>query len=80
MSRFKQWSTVFLSRVDSVVSRMENHEALVDSAIQEVRQSLARAQVQLNRVQHDRQSLELRRERAQTRSPGLGAPRGGGRG
>ena len=65
MSRFKQWSTVFLSRVDAVVSRMENHEALVDSAIQEVRQSLARAKVQLNRVQHDRQTLEQRRDRAQ---------------
>jgi len=64
MSRFKQWSTVLISRVDSMVSRMENHEALVDSAIHEVRQSLARAKVQLGRVQHDRQSLQVRHDQA----------------
>jgi len=64
MSRFKQWSTVFLSRVDSVVSRLENHEALVDSAINEVRHSLAKAKVQLGRVRHDRQSLRQRHEQA----------------
>jgi len=60
MSRIKQWSSVLFSRVDSMVSRLENHEALVDSAIHEVRQSLARAKVQLGRVQHDRRSLEAR--------------------
>lgn len=64
MSRFKQWSTVFLSRVDSMVSRMENHEALVDSAINEVRHSLARAKVQLGRVRHDRETLRQRRDQA----------------
>ena len=65
MSRFKQWSTVLFSRVDSMVSRMENHEALVDSAIREVRQSLARAKVQLGRVQLDRRALETRHGEAQ---------------
>lgn len=60
MSRFRQWSAVLLSRVDSVVSRMENHEALVDSAINEVRHSLARAKVQLSRVRHDRETLQQR--------------------
>ena len=64
MSRFKQWSTVFLSRVDSMVSRMENHEALVDSAIDEVRHSLAKAKVQLGRVRHDRETLQRRHEQA----------------
>jgi len=65
MSRFKQWSTVLFSRVDSMVSRMENHEALVDSAIREVRQSLARAKVQLGRVQLDRRTIETRHGDAQ---------------
>jgi phage shock protein A len=64
MSRFKQWSTVFLSRVDSVVSRLENHEALVDSAIDEVRHSLAKAKVQLGRVRHDRETLQRRHHQA----------------
>ena len=64
MSRFKQWSTVLFSRVDSMVSRMENHEALVDSAILEVRQSLGRAKVQLGRVQLDRRAIEARQAEA----------------
>ena len=64
MSRFKQWSTVFFSRVDGMVSRMENHEALVDSAIREVRQSLARAKVQLGRVQLDRRNIDSRHQQA----------------
>jgi phage shock protein A len=45
------------SWVDGVLAQVENHEAAVSSAIGRVRQSTARARVQLRRVERDQQAL-----------------------
>jgi len=60
MKLIKRWTTGLVSRVDWMVSQVENQEALVGSAIKEVRQSLARAKVQLARVRQDGNKLRSR--------------------
>jgi phage shock protein A len=45
------------SWVDGVLAQVENHEAAVGAAIGRVRQSTARARVQLKRVERDQQTL-----------------------
>jgi phage shock protein A len=45
------------SWVDGMLAQVENHEAAVSSAIGRVRQSTARARVQLKRVERDQQAL-----------------------
>ena len=53
MQSLRLWTAALVSRVDGMVSRIENHEALAQSAIREVRQAAARASVQLRRVRRD---------------------------
>lgn len=69
MQRIRLWTASLVSRVDGMVSRIENHEALAASAIREVRQAAARATVQLRRVRHDgarlRDELAARHEAEQ---------------
>lgn len=60
MNRFRIWTTGLLSRVDWMVSQVENHEALAQSAIADVARAAARARVQLARVRED--GARLRRQ------------------
>ena len=53
MQRIRLWTAGLVSRVDGMVSRIENHEGLADSAIHDVRRAAARATVQLRRVRAD---------------------------
>jgi phage shock protein A len=53
----KRWTMSMTSWVDGVLAQVENHEAAVSSAIGRVRQSTARARVQLKRVERDQQAL-----------------------
>jgi phage shock protein A len=53
----KRWTMSMTSWVDGVLAQVENHEAAVSSAIGRVRQSTARARVQLRRVERDQQAL-----------------------
>ena len=80
MNRLRLWTSSLLSRVDWMVTQVENHEALAESAIREVRQAGARAHVQLARVRQDgerlRESLSAQveaeqrwRERARRTAP-----------
>ncbi len=64
MKRMQRWKISVTSWVDGVVAQIENHEATVSSAISRVRQSTARARVQLKRVERDQRELRdtLRRE------------------
>jgi phage shock protein A len=66
MHRLRLWTASLVSRVDGMVARLENHEALAASAIRDVRQAAARAGVQLRRVRADgarlREELHARRE------------------
>ncbi|MDJ0865832.1 MAG: PspA/IM30 family protein [Myxococcota bacterium] len=63
MERFRSWTAGLISRVDWMVSQVENHEALAQSAIRDVRRAAARARVQLARVRADGE--RQRRERAE---------------
>lgn len=65
MQRWKQWTTSLVSRVDWMVSQVENHEAVAKSAIRDVRRAAARARVQLTRVRADGE--ELARNHAEQR-------------
>ena len=57
MNRMKRWTMSVTSWVDGMLAQVENHEAAVSSAIGRVRQSTARARVQLKRVERDQQAL-----------------------
>ena len=57
MHRIKQWTASLVSRVDWMVSQVENHEAVAKSAIRDVRRAAARARVQLTRVRADGEQL-----------------------
>lgn len=57
MNRMMRWKMSVTSWVDGVLAQIENHEAAVTSAIARVRQSTARARVQLKRVERDQRAL-----------------------
>lgn len=64
MTLLKRWSAALISRIDAAVTQIENHEAVVDGAIHEVRRQLARARVQLGRIRQDRERLDARLQQA----------------
>lgn len=57
-SYFKRWSAAIASRIDTVVARVENHEALVDASLRDLKYNTAKAHVRLDRVRKDRRVLE----------------------
>jgi len=65
----KRWTTGVMSRIDSFVAQVENHEALVNEALKDLQHATARAQVQLKRVREDGQRLQ--RQRAEQREQAL---------
>ena len=65
MRYLKRWTTGVMSRIDTFVSQVENHEALVNEALKDLQQATARAQVQLKRVREDGE--RLRRQLAEQR-------------
>lgn len=60
MKTIRRWTAGIVSSFDWVISQVENHEALVTSAIQDVQEAGARAKVQLSRVRRDGESLRRR--------------------
>jgi phage shock protein A len=68
MAHIKRWTHGFVASIDSMIVQVENHEALVTSALRELEHGLARSKVQLLRVERDgkalRQALEEEREAA----------------
>lgn len=69
MRYLKRWTTGVMSRIDTFVGQVENHEALVNEALKDLQQATARAQVQLKRVREDgerlRRQLTEQREQAE---------------
>lgn len=65
MRHLKRWTTGVMSRIDTFVSQVENHEALVNEALKDLQQATARARVQLKRVREDGE--RLRRQLAEQR-------------
>lgn len=57
MNRMTRWKMSVTGWVDGVLAQIENHEATVGAAIARVRQSTARARVQLKRVERDQREL-----------------------
>ena len=62
MQTVRLWTAALVSRIDGMVSRIENHEALAASAIRDVRRAAARAGVQLRRVRADGDRLRAQLE------------------
>ena len=60
MKTVRRWAASIVASFDSVITQVENHDALVQSAIREVQEAAARAKVQLGRVRHDGQQLRKR--------------------
>ena len=60
MQRVRSWTSGLISRIDWMVTQVENHESLAVSAIREVQKNAARARVQLGRVQRDGETLRRR--------------------
>lgn len=63
MSILKRLSTSVLSRVDRLVCDIEDHDAIVESALKDVRRNSAHAKVRLARVQADGKCLGERLEK-----------------
>jgi phage shock protein A len=60
MSLIRRISTSITSSVDRAVSKVENHDAIVNAALRETQQAAARSRVRLKRVQKDGRSLKTR--------------------
>ncbi|MDX1432280.1 MAG: PspA/IM30 family protein [Gammaproteobacteria bacterium] len=65
MRTIRRWTAGVFSRIDELVARVENHEALVTEALRDLQRSTARAHVQLKRVREDGE--RLRRQLAECR-------------
>ena len=63
MSVFKRLSATFSSRIDHLVGQIENHDAVVEAAIRDARQAVAKSKVRLSRLKAD--GIRLRRKRAE---------------
>ncbi len=57
MSIFKRISTTMVARLDRLVGAFENHDAVVEATLAEMRQSLAKARVYQARVRRDGEKL-----------------------
>ena len=64
MHAIKRWSIGLFSKVDEVVAKVENHEALMDAAIGDLRKEVTAAKVQFNRVKRDGIQLKKNAEEA----------------
>jgi phage shock protein A len=69
MNSLRRFTASIISSFEGVVGQLENHEALVTTAIREAEQAAGRAKAQLSRVQKDgismRKRVEELREQAQ---------------
>lgn len=60
MNVVKRWTTSIASSFDWVISQVENHEALITSALREMQGYGAKARVQLERVKRDGERMTQR--------------------
>ena len=65
MRLIKRISATVSSSIDKAVSKVENHDAIINAALRETQQAAARSRVRLVRVQKDGNSLKARREALQ---------------
>ena len=62
MSIFKRLSTTLVSRVDQVVGEIENHDAVIQATLDEMRKKIAQAKVNLAQVQREEAKLKQKIE------------------
>lgn len=62
MNLFKRLSVSVRSQLDEAVSRIENHDALIDAALRESREAIARLKLQQSRIQRKMQSIDAQSE------------------
>lgn len=62
MSLLKRISVSFRSQLDSAVSRIENHDAIIDAALQESRDAIARLKLQQSRINRKLQAIDSQTE------------------
>lgn len=60
MSLIRRISTSITSSVDRAVSKVENHDAIVNAALRDTQQAAARSRVRLERVRKDGRALKTR--------------------
>jgi phage shock protein A len=60
MSLIQRISATFTSSVDRAVSRIENHDAIINAALKDTRRAAARSRVRLERVRRDGPALKSR--------------------
>ena len=61
MSLIRRIHTSITSTVDRAVSRVENHDAIINAALRDTQQAAARSRVRLERVRKDGHGLRTRR-------------------
>ncbi len=61
MSLIRRISTSITSSVDRAVSRVENHDAIINAALRDTQRAAARSRVRLERVRKDGHNLKTRR-------------------
>jgi len=59
MPLIKSLFTTLYSRVDHVVNRIENHDAVIEATIMDIRRALVQAKGCLDKVRNDGQKLSL---------------------
>jgi len=65
ISIFKRLSTTVFSRIDQVVSEIENHDAVIQANLDEMRKKVAEAKVRLNQVHREKEQLKRQGEELQ---------------
>lgn len=60
MSKFKRFTASLSAHVDQLVSGIENHDAVIEAAIRDARETTARAKSRLGRFVQERERLERR--------------------
>ncbi len=65
MSIFKRISTTLVSRIDQVVGEIENHDAVIQANLDDMRKKVAEAKVRLNQVRREERRLTQQIEEQQ---------------
>ncbi|MDR4519950.1 MAG: PspA/IM30 family protein [Nitrosomonas sp.] len=62
MSILKRLSTTLISRIDRVVTEIENHDAVIQAALNEMNSKMAKAKIALNQACHERDRIKAELE------------------
>lgn len=66
MSLMRRISATITSSVDRAVSRVENHDAIINAALRDTQQAAARSRVRLERLRKDGESLKSKKAELET--------------